>query len=275
MQRVGKEQIGGETGLERSRISSKVNFLPSQDQVIYVNEVGQLIRLDLASMKQILLTKQKFFLEGSPAREQVLSASPDGGWLAVVRPGDRATYLLKLDGTEQIRLADHPALLDWAPDGRALAYADPSAPGTLYYYSLESRSPVQVAEFGGEIRAVAWSPVGAPIAVTVEGNIHKDAQRQMVVPVQIETINPQSGNSRLIFEGQRAVAVSQGGRSRWRTKTARGCCCGPENGDEVWYPPLYLAIPVNGSPPRSLYSPPNDRLGCSRSFSRKPPSMPA
>ena len=251
LQRVGKEELSEETGLERSRISSEVDFPTSQDQVIYVNETGQLIRLDLASMKQILLTEQKFFSEGAPAQEQVLSASPDGKWLAVVRPADRATYLLKLDGWEQIRLADHPALLDWAPDGRSLAYADPSAPGALYYYSLESRSPVQLAEFGGEIRAVAWSPVGAPIAVTVEGNIHKDAQRQMVVPVQIETINPQSGNSRLIFEGQRDGA----------SQDDAGVLLWTDNGDEVWYPPLFRAIPLDGSLPRPLLSQPNDRYG--------------
>lgn len=251
MQRLDKEELSGEAGLERSRISSEVNFPPSQDQVIYVNETGQLIRLDLSSMKQILLTEQKFFSEGAPAQKQVLSASPDGAWLAVVRPADRATYLLKLDGREQIRLADHPALLDWAPDGRALAFADPSAPGRLYYYSLDSRSPVQLAEFSGEIRAVAWSPVGVPIAVTVEGNIHKDAQRQMVVPVQIETINPQSGNSRLIFEGERD-GVNQDGV---------GVLLWTENGSEVWYPPLFRAIPLDGSLPRPLLSQPNDRYG--------------
>ncbi|MBN1373203.1 MAG: hypothetical protein JW987_14800 [Anaerolineaceae bacterium] len=246
-QQVGQERMGGET----NRISSEVSFLPSQDQVIFVNETGQLIRLDLASMKQILLTEQKFFSEGAPAQEQVLSASPDGGWLAVVRPADRATYLLKLDGREQIRLTDHPALLDWAPDGRALAFVDPSAPGRLYYYNLESRSPVQLAEFNGEIRAVAWSPVGVPIAVTVEGSIHKDAQRQMVVPVQIETINPQSGNSRLIFEGERDGANPDGA----------GVLLWTENGDEVWYPPLFLAVPVKGSPPQRLFSLPGDRFG--------------
>lgn len=55
----------------------------------------------------------------------------------------------------------------------------------------------------------------------------------------------------MIFEGQRDGINSDGA----------GVLLWTENGAEVWYPPLFRAIPLDGSLPRPLLSLPNDRYG--------------
>ncbi|MGH9387457.1 MAG: protein kinase domain-containing protein [Vicinamibacterales bacterium] len=101
-----------------------------------------------------------------------LAASPDGR-LVMIRSIDEQTRLpetriIPITGGEPVRrLRTDQVFRRWAPDGRGLAYVDPSGLN-VWVQPLEGGAPRQLTHFtdGPPIVEFAWSPDGQQLALT-------------------------------------------------------------------------------------------------------------
>jgi eukaryotic-like serine/threonine-protein kinase len=101
-----------------------------------------------------------------------MQVSPDGRFVMVGSRDEQTrspeTLIVPIGGGEPVRrLRGSQALQRWAPDGRALAYVDPSALN-VWVQPLEGSTPRQLTHFtdGRRIVEFAWSPDGKQLALT-------------------------------------------------------------------------------------------------------------
>jgi serine/threonine protein kinase/WD40 repeat protein len=107
---------------------------------------------------------------------------PTGAVLAVCTDGDQPVWLLDVSENLSVRESkpgpwtDYPAVsADWSPDGRYLAVAGRA---TMCVYDFEQSRLVEEWGFSADdslpvkISSVAWSPVGAKIAVCQNKYVH-------------------------------------------------------------------------------------------------------
>src|SRR5262249_6873967 len=77
------------------------------------------------------------------------------------------TLIVPIGGGELVRRLSRGDLRHWTPDGRGLAYVDPSGLN-VWVQPLEGGAPRQVTHFteGPRIGGFAWSPDGTDLALT-------------------------------------------------------------------------------------------------------------
>jgi Tol biopolymer transport system component len=114
--------------------------------------------------------------------ERQPSWAPDGNRLAFSSSGD--IYAMNVDGTNRVRLTDHPAAdfnPAWSPDGARIAFAterdnnDPrfSRP-EIYVMTADGTGETNLTRYAGYDNAPSWSPDGSRILFESVRNGNRD-----------------------------------------------------------------------------------------------------
>jgi TolB protein len=106
--------------------------------------------------------------------EEAPAWSPDGSRIAFVsnRDGDVEIYVMKADGSDQIRLTDSPDFDGdpaWSPDGERIAFTSlRDGNGEIYVMNADGTNPVRLTNNEAHDWGPAWSPDGSRIAFVSE-----------------------------------------------------------------------------------------------------------
>ena len=101
-----------------------------------------------------------------------LAWSPDGTRIAFTadRAGDRRIFVMNADGTDLVKLTDHPAgngAPAWSPDGRRIAFTvQRFGNDEIFVINADGTELVNLTHHPADDAAPAWSPDGHRIAFT-------------------------------------------------------------------------------------------------------------
>ena len=101
-----------------------------------------------------------------------LAWSPDGTKIAFTadRAGDRRIFVMNADGTDLVKLTDHPAgsgAPAWSPDGRRIAFTvQRFGNDEIFVINADGTELVNLTRHSADDAAPAWSPDGHRIAFT-------------------------------------------------------------------------------------------------------------
>ena len=101
-----------------------------------------------------------------------LAWSPDGTRIAFIadRAGDRRIFVMNADGTDLVRLTDHPAgngAPAWSPDGRRIAFPlQRFGNDEIFVINADGTELVNLTHHSADDAAPVWSPDGNRIAFT-------------------------------------------------------------------------------------------------------------
>jgi len=116
--------------------------------------------------------------------------SRDGQWITYVSYPEGTLWRSRIDGSERVQLTTAP--LDafnprWSPDGRLIAFMNPSAGRRIYVVSADGGAPLLLVS--ADAMDPAWSPDGKSLAYAVESSSERDlrildlrTQKSTVVP---------------------------------------------------------------------------------------------
>ena len=101
-----------------------------------------------------------------------LAWSPDGTRIAFIanRGGDQRIFVMNADGTDLVRLTDHPAgngAPAWSPDGRRIAFTSQRfGNDEIFVINADGTELVNLTHHSADDAAPVWSPDGDRIAFT-------------------------------------------------------------------------------------------------------------
>ena len=101
-----------------------------------------------------------------------LAWSPDGTRIAFIadKAGDQRIFVMNADGTDLVRLTDHPAgngSPAWSPDGRRIAFtSNRSGDNEIFVINADGTELANLTHHSADDAAPVWSPDGNRIAFT-------------------------------------------------------------------------------------------------------------
>ena len=156
-------------------LSRPIAIWPAEDRVVFADAGVE--NWSLETQFLLNLTNQPTSDGGSP------TWSPDGSKIAFIsdRDGNFEIYTMDADGTNLVRLTDHPAFdafPSWSPDGSKIAFiSDRDDNDEIYVMSADGTNPVNLTNNGEVDDLPSWSPDGAKIAFYS----HRDGNNEIYV----------------------------------------------------------------------------------------------
>jgi eukaryotic-like serine/threonine-protein kinase len=178
--------------------------LPSRDgkRIFFVGELrrGELVRYDPKSKEFAP------YLAGISA--ELVSYSPDGGWLTYVSYPEGILWRSNLDGSDRLQLTSPPMRAGssrWSPDGKQIAFAaaEPGKPWRIFLVAPNGGVAQELDVATSQALDPTWSPDGSSLAfgtrAVLQGGVPEDAQiylfnlktrRLTAIPNSTGKINP-------------------------------------------------------------------------------------
>ena len=205
-------------------------FHPLVDDLIVADAAGSLRLYSLSGgTYSAQLTEAGFLPDRHLPFNIQPQISPDGKWLAIVRPGVEDTWLVSLETHEQRQISSSAVRLNWAPDGSSAVYVDPLDRRRLDRYQVEKKRTDELLQTSGDqILAAVFSPESDWLAFVTYRTGSRPADGEIGF-----------------------LVTSQDLHSSWemsRTPVPAGFSPGRDylmftlDGKEIWFPAAHLAL---------------------------------